>query len=64
MIQSPVNFEFNELCADMLSDYSRRFDNFTDNLFSKLKRINFVSIKQDLLIKLEHFEKLIIQLKN
>lgn len=60
----PVNFEFNELCADMLGDYSRRFDNFTDNLFSKLKRINFVSIKQDLLIKLEHFEKLIIQLKN
>ena len=60
----PVNFEFNELCADMLSDYSRRFDNFTDNLFSKLKRINFVSIKQDLLIKLENFKRLIIQLKN
>lgn len=59
----PINREFNELCADMLGDYSRRFDNFTTKFFDKLERTNFVSIEQDLLIKLEHFEKLITQLK-
>ena len=58
-----INLEFNELCASLLSYYSQCFNNFTDNLFSKLKRINFVSIGQDLLIKLEHFEKLITRLK-
>lgn len=60
----PINFEFNELCADMLGEYSRCFENFTTNLFDKLKRTNFVSIENDLLIKLEHFEKLITKLKN
>lgn len=59
----PINREFNELCADLLGDYSRRFENFTTNFFDKLERTNFVSIEQDLLIKLEHFEKLITQLK-
>lgn len=59
----PINLEFNEVCADMLGDYSRRFDNFTTKFFDKLERTNFVSIEQDLLIKLEHFEKLITQLK-
>lgn len=60
----PINFEFNELCADMLGEYSRRFENFTTNLFDKLQRTNFVSIENDLLTKLEHFEKLITKLKN
>ena len=59
----PINLEFNEVCADMLGDYSRRFDNFTTKFFDKLERTNFVSIEHDLLIKLEHFEKLITQLK-
>ena len=59
----PINFEFNKLCADMLGDYSRRFENFTTNFFDKLKRTNFVSIENDLLIKLEHFEKLVEKLK-
>ena len=59
----PINRDFNELCADMLGDCSRRFDNFTTKFFDKLERTNFVSIEHDLLIKLEHFEKLITQLK-
>ena len=60
----PINFEFNKLCADMLGDYSRRFENFTTNFFDKLKRINFVSIEKDLSVKLENFKRLIEKLKD
>ena len=60
----PINFEFNELRADMLGDYSRCFKNFTVNLFDKLKRTNFVSIENDLSIKSENFKTLIEKLKN
>lgn len=58
-----INTNFDILSTDVLGDYSRRFDNFTKSLFSKLNRTNFVSIEEDLSLKLEHFKILIEKLK-
>lgn len=59
-----VNTNFDTLSSDTLSEYNKCFENFTVNLFSKLKRTNFVSIENDLLIKLEQFKDIITNLKN
>lgn len=59
-----INTDLNKLSADTLSEYNKCFENFTTNLFAKLKRTNFVSIEHDLSIKLEQFKDIIIKLKN
>lgn len=59
-----VNTNFDTLSSDTLSEYNKCFENFTTNFFDKLKRTNFVSIENDLLIKLENFETLVEKLKS